>query len=148
MQKTRTSFSLFWEKEIWICLQKLSSCSVDSEYVVLSPGQEAWCPWQGAWQPPSHHFLPCKTFSDRAEFLWVTVFQAGLELTLRHRAFPRQNKEDLQGFLDCNLGNPVPQSNAFPQLLSLLLLWILPWGKIFFGDLPLVANKFASWLLI
>jgi len=62
--------------------------------------------------------------SAQAEFLWFTVLEAGLELTLRHLASRRQSKEDLQTFLDCSLGNPVTQSTAFQRLSSLLPFWI------------------------
>lgn len=56
-------------------------------------------------------FLPLWTpqeaaCSARDEFLWITVFEAGVELALRHLSSPRQNKEDLQGFLDSSLGKP------------------------------------------
>lgn len=87
---------------------------MNSEYLDIPPG--------GRSQNSDAHgkvyfLLLCRpqeaTCSAQTEFLWITVFEASLELTLRYLASSRQNKEDLQGFLDCKLGNPVPQSNVF-----------------------------------
>lgn len=98
MQK-KSSFSLLREKDLSLS-SELLSWSVDSEYLGLSPGVRCQKPGVHGKVDDNHIFTtlpPQETaFSDSDKFLQVTVFQSGLELTLRHPAFPSQNKEDFQ----------------------------------------------------
>lgn len=95
---------------------ELSSCSVDSEYLGLSPGVRS--------QKADVH----GTVYDNRILTTLSSSRGGLlcqgQTSLGHwflcwfgadfkAPIFLQPKKDLQGFLDCNLGYPVPQSNTY-----------------------------------